>query len=81
MNLNESQRAMVAANLANMNAGDFRGNQYVDRANLPEATSNAEAAQMRTVTCKNCGFMFGINARLGISEVAACRLCMMEAFG
>jgi len=31
--------------------------------------------QKRTVTCNRCGHLFGVDARLGISEVAGCHRC------
>jgi ParB-like chromosome segregation protein Spo0J len=49
--LTTGQRAMIAAALANMTAGGG-GNQYtkVDRANLPDAKSNADAAKSLSVS-------------------------------
>lgn len=46
--MNESQRAMVAAKIANMSSSDFRGNQHT--ANLQEATTRAEAADQLNVS-------------------------------
>lgn len=49
--MTESQRAMVAAKLANMERGEFAGNQHVVSANLPTAqVSRADAASMLNVS-------------------------------
>lgn len=49
--LTESQRAMVAAKLANIQQNSFSGNQHVPAANLPTpAVSQAKAAEMLNVS-------------------------------
>jgi predicted Zn-ribbon and HTH transcriptional regulator len=72
--MNESQRGMVAASIAKMPNGGNRNKQQ--GANLHGAN---EAAQMLNnlspVTCKQCGNLFGVDTRLGISAVAACGQC------
>lgn len=51
--LNESQRAAVAAKLANITAGQFAGNQHVPSANLQTPqVSQAQAADMLNVSTR-----------------------------
>ncbi len=52
--LSESQRAMVAAKLANIQAGDFVGNQHVASANLQTPrVSQSDAADMLSVSTRS----------------------------
>jgi len=51
--LNESQRSMVGAKLANIKDGEFAGNQHVASANLPTPhISQSDAAEMLNVSTR-----------------------------
>ena len=37
--------------------------------------SHTKSNPIRSVTCRRCGHVFGIDAKLGVSEVAGCSEC------